>query len=435
MRVLALATSYPKGPDDSTAPFVRSISRGLAGHGAEVDVLLPHHPDLSWNGTDPPVRIHTFRYLPGNSAGYHLWGYAGALKADVSVRSAAWGMAPLALAATLVRLASLARSLRPDVIHAHWLLPNGPPAVMVGRHLGIPVVTSLHGSGAFLAESRSPLGRAARYALEGSAAVTACSGDLSLRAQRLGARQDRCVVIPYGVDPDAFRPLDAHARGELRDRLGIPPDAALILAVGRLVEKKGFRYLEEAFGTAFGGLARGGPGPRDIRTDASPARGQEASMPLLWIAGSGDLEADLAERARELDLGERFRLLGNVNRDEVRELYQAADILVVPSVRDSAGNVDGLPNVLMEGLASGIAVVASRVAGIPDVLVDGENGLLVPEKDPSALAEALRRLATDRELRGRLGDGARASVEERLSWEMVSGRYIRILARAAGEES
>jgi glycosyltransferase involved in cell wall biosynthesis len=434
MRVLALATSYPKGPDDSTAPFVRSISRGLASHGAEVDVLLPHHPDLSWNGVDPPIRIHTFRYVPGNSAGHHLWGYAGALKADVSVRSAAWGMAPLALAATLVRLVSLARSLRPDVIHAHWLLPSGPPAVMVGRHLGIPVVTSLHGSGAFLAESRSLLGRSAGYALEGSAAVTACSSDLSLRAQRLGARPTQCVVIPYGVDPDAFRPLDTHTRGELRNRLGIPSGAVLILAVGRLVEKKGFRYLQEAFGRAFPGIGRGGSDPRDVREHPGPTPGREASTPLLWIAGSGDLEADLAERAGELGLGNRFRLLGNVSRAEVGALYQAADILAVPSVRDSAGNVDGLPNVLMEGLASGMAVVASRVAGIPDVLVDGENGLLVAEKDPAALAEALRQLATDRELRGKLGDGARASVQERLSWEVVSGRYFQVLKGAAREE-
>jgi glycosyltransferase involved in cell wall biosynthesis len=305
---------------------------------------------------------------------------------------------------------------------------------MVGRHLGIPVVTSLHGSGAFLAESRGVLGKAAGYALVGSAAVTACSGDLSLRAQRLGARPAQCVVIPYGVDPDGFRPLDTHARRELRDRLGIPSGAILILAVGRLVEKKGFRYLQEAFGRAFPGLGRGGSDSRGAREDPGPAQGLEASTPLLWIAGSGDLEADLEARSGELGLGERFRLLGNVNRAEVRELYQAADILAVPSVRDSAGNVDGLPNVLMEGLASGMAVVASRVAGIPDVLVDGENGLLVAEKDPAALAEALRRLAADRELRGRLGDGARALVQERLSWEVVSYRYFKVLAGAAREE-
>jgi phosphatidylinositol alpha-1,6-mannosyltransferase len=434
MRVLALATSYPKSPDDSTAPFVRSISRGLADHGAEVDILLPYHPDLSWPSGDPPVRIHTFRYFPGSSTRRHVWGYAGALKADVSLRTGALWMAPLALAATLIRLAGLARTLRPHVIHANWVLPNGPPAVMVGRRLGIPVVTSLHGSGTFLAESGRVLASSAGFALRGSAAVTACSGDLSRRAQRLGARPEQCTVIPYGVDPEAFHPLGPGARAALRDRLGIPPHAVLVLAVGRLVEKKGFRYLLEAFGRAFNESASGGGRVSSGGERPGSLPDREPPTPLLWIAGSGDLEADLTERGRRLGLGEGFRLLGNVNREGVRELYQAADILVVPSVHDSAGNVDGLPNVLMEGLGSGVAVVASRVAGIPDVLVEGESGLLVREKDPEALAAVLRLLADAPDLRRSLGGGARASVEERLNWGVVSGRYFQVLEAAARGE-
>lgn len=422
MRVLSLATSYPKNPEDSTAPFVRSITRGMAAHGAEVDLLLPHHPDLRWPDGDPPVRLHTFRYLPGNSTRHHLWGYAGALKADVTVRGGAWGLAPLALTSTLVRLAGLARRLRPDVIHANWILPNGPPAVMVGRHVGIPVVISLHGSGTFLAESGPSMARAAAYAFRGSAAVTACSGDLSRRARKLGADPAMVSVIPYGVDPGAFRPLAPGGRQALRARLGIPSDGVLVLAVGRLVEKKGFRYLLEAFGRAFPGPS----GARDGEISSAPG----PPLPLLWIAGSGDLEAALSDLGRSLGLGSRLRLLGNVDRERVRELYQAADILAVPSVRDSAGNVDGLPNVLLEGLGSGLAVVASRVAGIPDVLVDGENGLLVPEKDIEALEAGLRRLALDPDLRRTLGAGARASVEEHLSWELVSARYFQVLEAA-----
>jgi len=414
MRILAVATSYPKGPGDSTAPFIRSISRGLAAHGAEVDLLLPHHPDLRWPEGDPPVRLHTFRYLPGSSPGGHIWGYAGALRADVSVKAQAWAVAPLAVSATLFRLASLARKIRPDVIHANWVLPNGPPAVMVGRHLKIPVVTSLHGSGTFLAESASIMARAAAFAFQGSAAVTACSGDLAERAYRLGADPRRTEVIPYGVDPNGFRPPTAREREEARNRMEVPPAAFLVLSVGRLVEKKGFRYLLEAFQQAFTG------------------GGAERGAPLLWIAGSGDLGQQLGDRAEELGLGEGFRLLGNVDRHGVRDLYRAADVLVVPSVRDSAGNVDGLPNVIMEGMGSGLPIVASRIAGIPDVLTDGENGVLVPEKDPGALAAALRRMADDQGSRKALGDAARRSVEERLSWEQISGRYLQAMKRAEG---
>ena len=166
------------------------------------------------------------------------------------------------------------------------------------------------------------------------------------------------------------------------------------------------------------------------RQSGGPGDGQR---PLLWIAGSGDLEEDLAQRAQNLGLGNEFRLLGDRGRKAVQELYQAADILAVPSVHDSAGNVDGLPNVLMEGLGSGKAIVASRVAGIPDVIVDGENGLLVPEKEPGPLADALRTLADFPEQRREMGRRARDTVEEELNWDRVSRRYFDVLRSAAGD--
>ncbi|MGW8267451.1 MAG: glycosyltransferase, partial [Longimicrobiales bacterium] len=285
------------------------------------------------------------------------------------------------------------------------------------------MVISLHGSGTFLAESGPSMARAAAYAFRGSAAVTACSGDLSRRARELGADPASVSVIPYGVDPKAFQPLEPQARQALRARLGVPSDGVLVLAVGRLVEKKGFRYLLEAFGRAF-------PEPSGLRGGEPSSSTPAPPVPLLWVAGSGDLEAALSDLGGSLGLGDRLRLLGNADRERVRELYQAADILAVPSVRDSAGNVDGLPNVLMEGLGSGLAVVASQVAGIPDVLVDGDNGILVPEKDSEALASSLRRLALDPNLRRTLGAGARASVEERLNWNVVSGRYFQVLEAA-----
>ena len=134
-------------------------------------------------------------------------------------------------------------------------------------------------------------------------------------------------------------------------------------------------------------------------------------------------------------LGESFRLLGDVNREGVQEFYRAADVLAVPSVHDSAGNVDGLPNVLMEGLGSGLPIVASRVAGIPDVIVHGENGVLVPEKDPERLAAALKTMVQDPEGRRGMGAAARSTVEERLNWNVVSGRYFEVLEAAAREGS
>jgi glycosyltransferase involved in cell wall biosynthesis len=124
-------------------------------------------------------------------------------------------------------------------------------------------------------------------------------------------------------------------------------------------------------------------------------------------------------------------LHGSLDRESLAAAFAAADVVVVPSVVDSAGNVDGLPNTLLEALAAGRAVVASRVAGIPDVVVDGQNGLLVPEKDPTALAAALRRLVEEPKTRARLGDAARRTAVERLSWAAAAAAFEECYVEAA----
>jgi glycosyltransferase involved in cell wall biosynthesis len=115
----------------------------------------------------------------------------------------------------------------------------------------------------------------------------------------------------------------------------------------------------------------------------------------------------------------------------VARALAAADVVAVPSVRDRAGNVDGLPNVLLEALAAGRPVVASRVAGIPDVVRDGLNGLLVPARDPEALATALLRLRREPETRTRLGAAARRYAETTLTWGAAVRAFEEAYAEAA----
>ncbi len=410
MRLLSLSTSYPKSPTDTTAPFIRSISHGLAAHGWEVHLLLPFHPDLAWPQGDPPVHLHTYPYLPRRWARLHRWGYAASLRSDVAVRPEVLAVLPLAAASGLIHLVRLLRRLEPDLVHAHWLLPNGPLAALAARLTGRPLAISLHGSDLFLAERSPVLRGAARFALRTAGAVTACSRDLAARARRLGAPAAGTFVIPYGVDPEAFRPATAEDRRRLHAELGIEPQVPLILAVGRLVYKKGFEFLLRAL-------------PR-LRPRTPP--------PLLLIAGAGDLEEELKGLARRLGVEDQVRFLGNVPRDRIPLLFRGCDVLAVPSVHDAKGNVDGLPNVILEGMGSGTAIVASRVAGIPEVIEDGVHGLLTPEKDPEALARALDRLLEDPELRARLGAAARARAETELSWAAVTARYSQALGHALG---
>jgi glycosyltransferase involved in cell wall biosynthesis len=380
-----------------TAPFVESIARAVAARGHSVDVVLPHHPDLR-RGEETALRFFPYRYAP--RASWSRWGYAQSLRSDVSVRPEAFLLAPLAALAVRREVAHRLREERYDVVHAHWLVPNAALVAGVVRAHHAPFVVSLHGSDVFVAERLGLARGLARRALAAAGSVTACSADLHRRGVALGARPERTRTVPYGVDVERFSPLRADRT--LRSRWGIPAGAAMVIAVGRLVEKKGFATLVEA------------------------ARRVEGVH--VVVAGEGDLRPALEEQARAA--GDRVHFVGALDRDTVARALAAADVVAVPSVVDAAGNVDGLPNTLLEALASGRAVVASRVAGIPEVVEDGVAGMLVPAGDAEALATALRQLAADPALRERLGQQARQGAIERYGWSLAARSFEECYAQA-----
>jgi len=398
MNVLMVTSSYPKFPGDVTAPFIESIARSVAERGHAVDIVLPYHPDLRRDGAEP-VRFFPYRYAPRED--WNLWGYAQSLQADVRVRRVVYLLAPLAAWALRSAVSERLRETRYDVVHAHWVVPNAALILDIVRAHRAPLVVSLHGSDAFLAERLAPARALARRALRAAGAVTACSGDLRARAVRLGAAPARTRTVPYGVDVEAFSP--ALPSAGMRRRFGIADGALFVLGLGRLVEKKGFASLLEAAAQA--------PGVHVV------------------IAGEGDLRRGLEQQAR--DLAAPVTFAGALDRGEAAQALAAADVVAVPSVVDRAGNVDGLPNSLLEGLASGRAVVASRVAGIPDVVEDDVNGLLVIPDDVPALAAALRRLAAEPETRARLGREARRRAEGSLSWRSAGRAFEECYAQAA----
>jgi glycosyltransferase involved in cell wall biosynthesis len=379
------------------APFIESIARGVAARGHRVDVVLPHHPELERPGGEP-VSFYPYRYAPLDR--WSRWGYAQSLRRDVSVRGGAFLLAPLVALALRRTVAARLRALRYDVVHAHWVVPNAALVAGVARRHRTPLVVSCHGSDVFVAETLLPARVLARRALRQAGAVTACSDDLHRRALRLGARPERTRTVPYGVDALDAGDMDL---AEVRSELGARPGTTLVLGLGRLVEKKGFAHLIDAAARV--------PGLR------------------VAIAGEGDLRSEL--EARIAALGAPVLLVGALDRRSVAAALGAAEIVVVPSVVDRAGNVDGLPNVLLEAMAAGRAVVASRVAGIPDVVTDGVDGLLVEPKDVDGLASALRRLAGDPALRQRLGAAARDTVTRRLSWERTVLAFEESYAAAA----
>jgi glycosyltransferase involved in cell wall biosynthesis len=391
MRHIAVmvATSYPRFPGDGVGSFMEPIAKGLAARGHEIHLVAPWHPAIRRPRVEAGVHFHFFHYAPVRSL--NVFGYAEGLHADTRLRMAAWAVAPAAMAAGWFKAWRVAAKRRATVMHGHWVVPGGVMAALAAGPL--PLVISLHGSDVFLAERHAAVGAVARRVFRRARRITAPSDDLCRRAQRLGADAGRLQIVPYGVDPDRFRP-DPQTRADVRREMGLD-EAPVVFTAGRLVRKKGFEYLIEAAGE----LARTHPGVR------------------ILIAGDGDLRDELAARAAARS---GVVLLGNRTQDEVARLAAAADVIAVPSVRDDAGNVDGLPNFALEALASGTPVVATRAGGLPQAIDDGETGLLVPERDAPALAGAIRSLLDQPDRARVMGRQARERVVREFGWARVA---------------
>jgi len=193
--------------------------------------------------------------------------------------------------------------------------------------------------------------------------------------------------LNHGVDTIRFAPRP------------FPDDPFTVLAVGRLVEKKGFDVLLAA-------LAR-----LEV-----PAR--------LRLIGEGPMRPQLTAMIHDLGLRAQVELRGPDTHDGLPEEFAAAHVLAVPSVIDRTGDRDGLPNVVLEAMACGRPVVGTDVGAIPAAVIDGETGYVVPERDPDALANRLQKLALDRPLVLGMGEAARASIVERYELGRCTERLI-----------
>jgi glycosyltransferase involved in cell wall biosynthesis len=397
LQLLFLTQTYPRFEGDTAGPFIRDLARGLVRGGDRMTVLTPHAEGVAAAWDDGGVEVVSFRYAPERR---EVLGYGRSLEADERVKGAAALAAPLyALAARRAVRRQLGRR-RFDLVHAHWIVPNGIVAAAAGplaREKRAPLAIGLHGSDVFLAE-KAVVRTFARWALSRARLLTGCSPELVDRVRALGFPAERSRVIPYGVDVAAFSPAPER-RPLWRERLGIPDGAPLLLGVGRMATKKGFQVLIEIL----------------------PALLAEFPELRVVLAGGGDLLERFREAVRPW--GERVHLPGPVLRDTLPDLYRAADLFVLPAVHDGKGNVDGLPNVILEAMASGLPVVASGISGIPLAVEDGRTGLLVPERDPAALLGALRRLLADPAAARSMGERGRRKAEAELTWDAVAARY------------
>lgn len=382
-RLLVMASTFPAAAQDGTPAFVRDLALQQAIE-FETVVLTPRVASAAAREVVDGLTVERFAYFP------RRWEDLadGAIIENLRSRRSRWLQVPCLFVAEIVALRRAIRRYRPDVLHIHWLVPQGVAALIGGRR--VPWLVTTHGGDVY-ALNAGILRRLKAAVLRRSGAVTTMNEEMRSRLLALGASRDTTAVVPMGADVGSLR---AAAQGITR----VP---GRLLFVGRLVEKKGVTFLLEALR----GLGDGWS---------------------LQVVGDGPLRADLEELARRVSRPGQVEFLGTMGRESVARAYAAASVAVFPSVPAASGDQDGLPVALMEAMALGCSIVASRLPGIDSAIQHGVSGLLVPPGDVAELAGALRRLLVDDPLRARLGEGARRRADD-FSVEAAGARYRAVL--------
>ena len=407
MHIGVLTHNYPRFPGDFSGTFIEALCTELARQAQQVTVWAPYDPAFTSGGsnpatTNPAVNLQLYRYAP--TAKLHTLGYMRSMQSDLALRGSGYLLGPAMMGAGVAQIVRAARRRRPDVLHAHWLLPNGFIGAVASRLLGIPLVISVPGSDAQVANA-NPLFRAmARFAMRQASLMTANSADLRDGVALLDpAVLTKFDLIIYGTDPNALKP-DLAGVAALRNELALSADTFVVLCVGRMVYKKGFDTL--------------------IRALALPPLCDRNVVAIM--VGEGDQKAAWQQLAQEVGVTDRLCWVGNVPKDKIGTYYNACNVLVNPAVRKP---IDGLNVCVLDAMSCGRPVVGSMVAGNPLAIVDGESGYLVPEADPLALAIALARLADDPARQAQMGRAARLRIEQELGWPPLARRYIDHFAR------
>ena len=382
MKVLEVCQEFPNRYYPQLGTFIKQSIDSIANQGADVTVISPKPFVLPFSS----FPYHNFFKLPRieytekYDLHYPRYIYAVPKKYFYPITGISYSLFVSEYAVKNIKPV-------PDLIHAHFSYPDGYGMMKLAKRWNVPLVISALGTiERKVAYEGSYTSKQIIEAMSFADRILSVSEDLKLHIVNLGIDKNKVHVVPNGVDTDKFKPAGkVHARS----MLNLPQDKNIVLFVGALRKIKGVDYLIEAAQSFV---------DRDT---------------YLFMVGRDDgLKKNLEKRAHELKIANYIKFTGPVNHEDIPLWISASDILVLPSLSE------GRPNVILEALACEVPVVATDVGGIPELMVDGETGYLVPAKSPDELSRKINKLLDNKNRREKMGEFGRKSIIQRgLTWE------------------
>ena len=383
-RILVLTSTFPRWESDTEPVFIFQLCKSLKSNGYEIDVIAPHAPESKLQENMDGITVYRYRYcLPG----LEKLAYAGGIMANLNKWPLLYLLVPLFILFQAITVFKLLRRNSYDLVHAHWLIPQGLVCAFITRFFfrrPIPILCTSHGSDLYSLRNVI-FNKLRRWSVNNIKCLTVVSHAMMHDYIAAGIDDSKIRVLPMGADLiNTFVPDSKITRIPHR-----------LIFVGRLIEKKGVATLMEAV---------------QIVASTYP------DIELLMI-GDGPMRHSLSAAVQAEQLDRNVIIKGSVNNHRLPEFYSAAAIAVMPSL------TEGLGLVLIEAMGCGCAVVASALEPVAEVITDGENGLLFKPGDAQGLAEKLLLLLSDPVQRNELARRGRESVLPRFDWDVVGRQY------------
>lgn len=383
-KLLVTASTFPRWEGDTEPRFILDYAKAITPY-YDVTVLVPAACGAKDKEVLEGVNIVRYHYFP-----IHKWEtlcYPGAIVPRIREKKVRVLLVPFLLLSLWFHLLRLLPKY--DIVHANWLIPQG----IIQSFFKKPYIITGHG-GDISSFNKGILKKLKKRCMDKAGEVIVVSGYKQQELKEI--YPGICSrIISMGVNTELFNREQNHI-----DNFFEQGNQKVVLYVGRLAEIKGVNFLIEAM--------------------------QYVNNAKLVIVGDGPERRHLEEIADRSSA--RIAFLGSKTHEELKVIYASADILVVPSVTDSNGAQEGLPTVIMEAFASKLAVIATRTGGIPNLLKDGGNGLLVEEKSAKEIAAAINRLLTDGALYERVTAEAYLAAKEN-DYSKVAEKYHKVIER------
>jgi glycosyltransferase involved in cell wall biosynthesis len=401
MKIALVTTQWERFCGDPVIPWLTELVKQLTKKDVQFVVFTASYKGMR-SSVIGGIYVYRFRYFPKR---FETFSHEGAIVEKLKQSKWHYLSALSFIICGSISAFIFALKNNYDIVHIQWPFPLGIFGEIMRRTRKVPIVYTFH-SAEFLLLKNALFKLILKILIKPVKMIT-CNSRYTqmLLLHKLGVERMKTCIIPFGSGLSSVMLSTTHSFKNTRRGL---------LFVGRLVQRKGVQFLIEALRIIVYEKKR------DYVVD---------------VVGDGPELSSLELKVKNSKLGKHVNFRGKVSNDILKSCYSNARLFVLPAIIDSQRETEGLGVVLVEAISFGVPVVASGVGGISDVIIDNKTGLLVPEKDPKALADAIVRLYEDDELSRRLVEEGQKHIQDNFSWDVIADKFTNVYSAVYSERN